>query len=57
MFQLRRASAAVLVEDLGDGAAIVLAVFSGEIDKSDLEKLVKDKEATEIKAAEAQRVI
>lgn len=29
---------------------------SGEIDKADLEKLVKDKEATELKAAEKQRV-
>lgn len=28
----------------------------GEIGKTDLEKLVKDKEATEIKAAEQQRV-
>ncbi len=36
--------------------ANVFAIFSGEIDKSDLEKLVKDKEATEIKAAEVQRV-
>lgn len=31
-------------------------VLAGDINKSDLEKLVKDKEATELKAAETRRV-
>lgn len=33
-----------------------IASFAGDINKSDLEKLVKDKEATELKAAETRRV-
>ena len=33
-----------------------IACLEGDINKSDLEKLVKDKEATELKAAETRRV-
>lgn len=35
---------------------LVCRVLAGDINKSDLEKLVKDKEATELKAAETRRV-
>lgn len=39
------------------GVSSLLCRSTGEIDKSDLEKLVKEKEATELEAAEKRRVM